>query len=803
MPDSTLDALLKQRYEIQVQRALLAVDYATNNVNVARADASLERLDVQIREKITGMMQALKLRADMAPTASASKRSDLVDFQVPSEEDQEIARIQQMIQNSPDLINAAGEGGATPLQSAAALGRLKVVNFLLDHGAAIDTGGFPALSRAAEVGNRAMVELLLSRGARVDAAEADGQTALHRAAAHGYLSVVEALLAARPDVNAHDSNRRTPLTMAVENRAVFVATTLLAHGADPNNISVLPFGNNDRKANGTPLHVAVALNDAAMVTLLLTNHSDLTLRNKTGESALDIAASLGETSIARQLVAAGADVNAGSPDNYAPLHRAASSGSREIVALLLEHGANPNVRSKSGVTPLMSAVLSNNGQHGLDVVSVLLQHKADPNLPDLDGSTPLIKAINNRRDVPMVKALLAGGANPDTKRSDGYPPLVLAVAVNNSGDRDMVAALIAAKADVNASDSDGKTPLHWAVDNNRLDLVELLVKAGADVNARTKNGATPLNYAKTSSSSSGQSFPPGGVQVAPLSYQWQLSTAGSGTTNAPTVADILHQNGALDELPDFTRIRITRQGLSSSIEVFKKASTLTNQFTLLETVMRFYAQSSVAVSGVGTRAAYQALPFPDFGRIIIHRPGQKMGKEQEINVNLLNRSNIVDCARDVLVQFGDVIEIPESVHALNADQPDPVGGMEGRALTFADRMRNIQAAAQGNKQAGVSDLNDNPYRPAAACLQKTVQLHVAGDTAMLKVDSWNEGFLSQALNKTEARSILRTSSDLSRVKVTRKTGKSAGPVAFTVDLSQNDNPFWLQDGDVIEVPQKQ
>ncbi|MBW8864109.1 MAG: ankyrin repeat domain-containing protein, partial [Verrucomicrobia bacterium] len=375
MPDTTLDALLKQRYEIQVQRALLAVDYATNNINVARADASLERLDVQIKEKIAGMMQALKLRADMAPTASVSKRSDLADLQVPSEEDQEIARIQQMIQNSPDLINAPGEGGATPLQSAAALGRLKVVNYLLDHGAAINAGSFPALNRAADAGNRAMVELLLSRGAQADAPEANGQTALHHAAAHGYLSVVEALLAAKPDVNAIAMNHRTPLTLAVEARAVFVATTLLAHGADPNNISVLPYGNNDRKENGTPLHVAVALNDAAMVTLLLTNHSDLTLRNKTGESALDIAAILGETAIARQLIAAGADVNAISPDNYGPLHYAAVSGSRAVVSLLLEHGANPNARNKSGATPLMSAVLSNNRQNGLDVISVLLQYK--------------------------------------------------------------------------------------------------------------------------------------------------------------------------------------------------------------------------------------------------------------------------------------------------------------------------------------------------------------------------------------------------------------------------------------------
>jgi hypothetical protein len=450
----------------------------------------------------------------------------------------------------------------------------------------------------------------------------------------------------------------------------------------------------------------------------------------------------------------------------------------------------------------MSAVYSNTGQNELDVISVLLQYKADPNLPDLDGNTPLVAAIN-RRDVPMVKALLTGGANPDIKRRDGYPPLVLAVAVNNSGDKDMAVALINAKANVNVADNDGKTPLHWAVENNRPELVELLVKAGADVNARTKSGATPLNYARTSSSSSGQSISLGGAPAAPLSYQWFKSADGSATTNLPNVADILHQNGALDELPDFTRIRITRQGLSSPMEVFLKASRLTNEFTLLETLMRFYARSSVTVPGVGTRDGYQALPFPDFGRIIIHRPGPKIGKEQEINVSLLNQSNYVDCARDVPVQFGDVIEIPESVHALNADLPNPVGEMEGRALTFAERLQNIQARAQSGSQPGATDLADNPYRPAATCLRKTVQLHVAGDTAVLKVDSWDEGFLNQTLNQSAARSILRTSSDLSRVKITRKTAKSTAPVTLTVDLSQNDNPLWLQDGDVIEVPQKQ
>lgn len=804
MPSTTLDTLVRERNLVKIQRAKQVVDYSANSIQVMRLDTELKAYDQQIADTISGMMQALKLRAEISAPSPALKRSDLVDLAVPSEEDQEIARIQQMIQNSPDLINAPGEGGATPLQAAAALGRLKVVNFLLDHGAAINAGSFPALNRAADSGNRAMVELLLRRGADVDVAEPNGQTALHRASLHGYLSVVDALLAARPDVNAHTSNRQTPLTMAVENRAAFVAATLLAHGADLNYIRGAPSHFNssiDRKADGTPLQIAVALNDEAMVTMLLTNQPDLTLRNHSGESALDIAAIQGETSIARRLIAAGAAVNivkAEDQGKASPLQLAAASGAKEVVALLLEHGANPSVPDANGMTPLMAAVTSNSGSAS-DIISLLLSHKADPNVAYKDGDSSLIIAIQ-RQNLAAVKALLNGGANPDLPNRSGYPPLVLAVD-SNSGNKDMVTALIAAKADVNTPDSYGKAPLHWAAEKNRPDLVSLLVKAGADVNQRTKGGGTPLDYARPYSRPADQIRPTIGVAL-PLSYQWQNSADGSETTNASTVADILHRSGALDELPDFTRIRITRQGVSQPLTVFGKGEALTNRFTLLETVMRFYSRSQVLIAGnSGGNEAWRALPFPDFARIIIHRPGQKIGsKEQELKVNLLDLSNRVDCAQDVPVQFGDVIEIPESVHALNAAMPNPVREMEGRSATFEERMQAIQTAAGSPGPHPTV----NPYQASTGCLQKSVQLVVAGETTAFKVDSWKEGFLKEALGKTEARSALRSSSDLSRVKVTRKTGNAAKPVIFTVDVSDNsrDDALWLQDGDVIEVPDK-
>jgi ankyrin repeat protein len=342
------------------------------------------------------------------------------------EEDQEIRRIQAMIQNSPDLVNAPQGQSGTPLCLAAEKGQLRVAQFLLEHGADVQRG-YP-LAQAAGGGHKAMVELLLQHGAAVNAAEGDSQTALHRAAARGYLSVTETLLAAKADVNAQAENGRTPLTLAVEKGVVPVAAALLAHGADPNIICRPRQGwGTDRTTTGAPLHFAVARGDEAMVALLQTNRADLTLRNPLGESALDIAAILGKPGIVRQLIAAGANVNAVSSaqGDGTPLHLATLGGYREIVALLLEHGANPNVTanlSRSGVTPLMSAAALGNSE----IASLLLKHKTDPNLTDSSGNTALLNAVQ-KQSPATVRALLAGGANPDTQTANGYPALVIAV----------------------------------------------------------------------------------------------------------------------------------------------------------------------------------------------------------------------------------------------------------------------------------------------------------------------------------------------------------------------------------------
>src|SRR5439155_21877829 len=86
-----------------------------------------------------------------------------------------------------------------------------------------------------------------------------------------------------------------------------------------------------------------------------------------------------------------------------------------------------------------------------------------------------------------------------------------------------------------------------------------------------------------------------------------------------------------------------------------------------------------------------ALPFPDFSKIKIHRPTHgKPGEQKEITINLLNTTNALDCAKDVRLEFGDVVEVPEREHTLaeravgltKAQSGDLTKGRE-REVTFA------------------------------------------------------------------------------------------------------------------------
>jgi ankyrin repeat protein len=120
---------------------------------------------------------------------------------------------------------------------------------------------------------------------------------------------------------------------------------------------------------------------------------------------------------------------------------------------------------------------------------LLVQAFAGPSLaqPTTDGP-PLIAAARLADD-DAVRALLADGADVNTRYGDQTTALHWAA---HRDAAELVAVLIGAGADVNAADDHGVTALSLACLNGSLPIVQALLDGGADANAGRGNGETPL-----------------------------------------------------------------------------------------------------------------------------------------------------------------------------------------------------------------------------------------------------------------------------------------------------------------------
>ena len=104
-----------------------------------------------------------------------------------------------------------------------------------------------------------------------------------------------------------------------------------------------------------------------------------------------------------------------------------------------------------------------------------------------DNKPTLHKAVEND-DLAAVKALIAGGVDPNSRDKIGLT--LLHIAAKKNASPAVIETLIAGGADPNARDKDGHTPLHGADD---LSVVDALIEAGADPKARNEKGRTPLH----------------------------------------------------------------------------------------------------------------------------------------------------------------------------------------------------------------------------------------------------------------------------------------------------------------------
>jgi uncharacterized protein len=410
------------------------------------------------------------------------------------------------------------------------------------------------LADAVERRDARTVDTLLARKMEVNAPQPDGASALHWAAHYDDLALVRRLIAAGANANAANDHGVTPLALACENGSAAIATALLAAGARPNAASA---------SGETPLMIAVRAGAFDVVDALLVRGADVNVAEPShGQTALMWAASRGHDRIVQRLLAAGADVKARSRvrrrtvqlntrysdqntvrgvtetdlGGFTPLLFAARAGNVGSASHLLAAGADVNDVAPNGASALVIAAHSGNGAVG----AYLVERGANVNAAEA-GYTALHAAIL-LGEVPLVRALVAKGAEPNAKLAKGTPsryyskdyafnenlvgatPIWLAA---RFGEPEMMRALAAAGADLRFAMSDGTTPLMTAIVPTRglgtfragdrreryqgpadvaakgegedegltLGTVAAALELGADVNAVNNDGDTALHLA--------------------------------------------------------------------------------------------------------------------------------------------------------------------------------------------------------------------------------------------------------------------------------------------------------------------
>jgi len=132
------------------------------------------------------------------------------------------------------------------------------------------------------------------------------------------------------------------------------------------------------------------------------------------------------------------------------LHIVVERRDRTWLSFLLGRGANPNIADIHRVTPLIRA-----SQIGfIEGVQELVSHGAKVDDPNDTGETPLILAVH-RRDAPLMRVLLAAGADPN--RSDNAGRSARDYAEEDGRNSPLMAEITRSEAQGNRRSSDAGT----------------------------------------------------------------------------------------------------------------------------------------------------------------------------------------------------------------------------------------------------------------------------------------------------------------------------------------------------------
>ena len=429
------------------------VDRAAKHVSAPVAINLRDALAKSVRLAVDWNKNRIAENARIAAATRVAEEKRIAQEKHKSELVKEQAKFRQLVGRDASPSGVHADSDTTDLHIAAANGWARLMLWLIENGADVNSEAFAYVEARRKIGKQIMsdamseafkkrrrLRLMQYKGAR-------GQRPIHCAAQSNSVEATKLLLVNGADVNAENNIGWTPLHHAAWKNSVDVAKLLLANGANMHAKGT---------TGSTPLHMLTADSQPnfQFVKLLLVN---------------------------------GVDVNSKDNGDKTPLHGVATRNSPNLAKLLLNYGADVHAEDNTGWTPLHSAAFHNS----VEVAKLLLANGADVYAKDNLGETPL-HTVSWTNAIDAAKLLLANGADVNVVSNDGYAPLHKAARDNAV---DVAKLLLASGTDVHAKDNLGETPLHNAARDNAVDVAKLLLASGTDVHAKDNLGETPLHEA--------------------------------------------------------------------------------------------------------------------------------------------------------------------------------------------------------------------------------------------------------------------------------------------------------------------